>query len=71
MKTSVQGDDSQYPKTACGGILKDTTNFPVAFYNDRKVYFCNFACLEAYLKHPDAFMAGEIEHPKPGALGTS
>jgi hypothetical protein len=69
MMTSMQGDDSQTPKTACGGVLKDATNFPVAFYNDRIVYFCNSACLGVYLNHPDAFMAGEIEHPTPGIAG--
>jgi hypothetical protein len=67
MKTAMQEDNSPTPKTACGGTLKDATNFPFAFYNDRKVHFCNSACLEAYLKDPDAFMAGEIEHPKPVA----
>lgn len=65
--TSTHGDDTQYPKTVCGGILKDATNFPVALHKDRKVYFCNSACLRVYLKDPNAFMAGEIEHPKPGA----
>lgn len=66
MMTLIQGDDRQLPKTVCGGILRDTMNFPNAFYKGRKVYFCNSACLQVYLEHPDAFMAGEIEHPKPG-----
>jgi YHS domain-containing protein len=50
-------------KTTCGGILKDPSLYPSADFNGETVYFCNKACLNAFLENPTAFMAGEIEHP--------
>ena len=50
-------------KSACGGILKDPSAYPSAMFNGETVYFCNNACLKAFLKAPEAFLAGEIEHP--------
>lgn len=32
-------------------------------FHGEVVYFCNTACLNAFLEAPQAFMAGEIEHP--------
>ncbi len=49
--------------TACGGILRDPENYPRAEYRGEQVYFCTRACLRAFEQSPDAFMAGEIEHP--------
>ena len=62
---SMKLEDSQFPKSACGGLLKDASSYPDAMYRGEKVYFCNSACLKTFLEFPDAFMAGEIEHPKP------
>lgn len=50
-------------KTACGGKLKDPTNYPSAIYQDERVYFCTRACLRVFEQDPDAFIAGEVEHP--------
>ncbi|MBE7432769.1 MAG: hypothetical protein HS100_02530 [Anaerolineales bacterium] len=55
----------QFPitKSACGGTLKDPSAYPSAMFNGERVYFCNQACLKAFLSAPEAFMAGEVEHP--------
>lgn len=50
-------------KTVCGGKLKDPTNYPSATYRGERVYFCTRACLRVFEQNPDAFMAGEVEHP--------
>jgi len=50
-------------KSACGGKLKDPTNYPSADYRGERVYFCTLACLRVFEQAPDAFMAGEVEHP--------
>ncbi len=50
-------------KTVCGGKLKDAAAYPRAVYRGEQVYFCTRACLRAFEEDPDAFMAGEIEHP--------
>jgi len=60
-----QAKSSSQPeiKTVCGGWIQDVSNFPDAEYQGKKVYFCTSACLKAFLSSPDAFMAGEVEHP--------
>jgi YHS domain-containing protein len=50
-------------KTACGGQLKTPTNYPSAIDRGERLYFCSHACLRAFEQNPDAFMAGEVEHP--------
>ena len=50
-------------KTACGGKLKDPTKYPSVTYRGEQVYFCTRACLRVFEGNPDAFMAGEVEHP--------
>jgi len=50
-------------KTACGGSIKDPSQYPSAEYRGKLVYFCTNACLRAFEKAPDGFMNGEIEHP--------
>jgi YHS domain-containing protein len=50
-------------KSACGGTLQDPSAYPSAMFNGERVYFCNAACLQAFLTAPEAFMAGEVEHP--------
>lgn len=50
-------------KTACGGTLQDPSGCPSAIFKGELVYFCNNACLIAFQQAPEAFMAGEIEHP--------
>ena len=50
-------------QTACDGKLKDPAKYPSAEYRGERVYFCTKACLRVFEKNPDAFMAGEIEHP--------
>jgi YHS domain-containing protein len=51
-------------KAACGGKLKDATNYPSAVYQEKPVYFCTRACLRVFEQNPDAFMAGQVEHPQ-------
>jgi len=58
--TSVQSLEYQ---TACGGKLKDPANYPSAMHQGERVYFCRRACLRVFEQVPDAFMAGEVEHP--------
>lgn len=60
-----QANSSSQPeiKTVCGGGIQDISKFPDAEYKGEKVYFCTRACLKAFLSSPDAFMAGEVEHP--------
>ena len=53
-------------QTACKGAIKDPTRYPSAEYKGKTVYFCTRACLHAFEQNPDAFMAGEIEHPLDG-----
>jgi YHS domain-containing protein len=55
--------EQQEIKSACGGILKDPSRYPSAMFNGERVYFCADACLKAFLSAPEAFMAGEVEHP--------
>jgi YHS domain-containing protein len=50
-------------KTACGGVIKDPSNYPNAEYRGERVYFCTRACLRVFEQDPDAFMSGEREHP--------
>ena len=50
-------------KTACGGKLKDPTNYPSAIYRGQRIYFCTTACLSAFEREPEPFMTGEVEHP--------
>jgi YHS domain-containing protein len=54
---------SEAPVTACGGKIQGDNRYPWADYQGRRVYFCTQACLRAFESAPDAFMAGEIEHP--------
>jgi YHS domain-containing protein len=51
------------PKTVCGGTLREPSKYPNAVYGKEIVYFCTRACLQTFEKDPDAFIAGEIEHP--------
>ncbi len=50
-------------QTACGGKIKDPAKYPSAEYRGERVYFCTKACLRVFEQNPDAFMAGEVEHP--------
>jgi YHS domain-containing protein len=50
-------------KTACGGGIKDPSQYPSAEYRGERVYFCTAACLRTFEQAPDRFMAGEVEHP--------
>ena len=63
MNTSTPASQQQEIKSACGGELKDPSQYPSAMFNGERVYFCNAACLKAFLLAPEAFMAGEVEHP--------
>ena len=58
-----QLSNSSQHKTACGGTISDPENFQSAVYRGEQVYFCTLACLKGFQEDPDAFMAGEIEHP--------
>ena len=62
MTEPTPAQSSEY-KTACGGKLKDPTNYPSAIYQGQRVYFCTRACLRVFEHNPDAFMSGEVEHP--------
>lgn len=62
MNTLSDNNQQQEIKSACGGTLKDPSA-PSAMFNGERVYFCANACLKAFLAQPEAFMAGEVEHP--------
>jgi YHS domain-containing protein len=49
--------------TACGGRINEPGRYPTAMYRGKLVYFCNKACLLAFIDNPDRFMSGEIGHP--------
>ena len=50
--------------SVCGGKLDEPEKYPSAEYKGQHVYFCNQACLRAFEKDPDRFIAGEIDHPE-------
>ncbi|MEP7136057.1 MAG: hypothetical protein ABI904_14095 [Chloroflexota bacterium] len=50
-------------KTACGGKIKDPSKYPSASFRGEQIFFCTRACLRVFEQEPDAFMAGEVEHP--------
>jgi len=56
-------DEKEEAATACGGTLKDPSNYPSAIYRGKRIYFCLQSCLRVFESDPDRFMAGEIEHP--------
>jgi YHS domain-containing protein len=60
---SISNHEEDPHKAVCGGILIDTSQYPSAIFNGEKVYFCTVACLNEFVENPEAFMAGEIEHP--------
>ena len=62
MSESATTPSPEY-KTACGGKIKDPTNYLSAIYRGQRLYFCTRACHRVFEKDPDAFMAGEVEHP--------
>jgi YHS domain-containing protein len=49
--------------TACGGILKDPSQYPSREYKGRQVYFCNQECLREFEEDADRFMSGKVMHP--------
>lgn len=55
--------EKQITQTVCGGKIKEPEKYPTAEYHGERIYFCNNACLRAFAQNPDAFMAGEVEHP--------
>ena len=63
MTDSIPNQEGESPKTVCGGIMMDPSQYPGVMFNGEKVYFCTIACLNAFVESPEAFMAGEIEHP--------
>lgn len=63
MSDQTQALETQVFKSACGGTLNDPSAYPSAMFNGERVYFCNQACLKAFLSAPEAFMVGEVEHP--------
>lgn len=62
-ETITTGSSLPEYKTACGGQLKDPSKYPSADHRGEQVYFCTRACLRVFKQDPDAFMAGEVEHP--------
>jgi YHS domain-containing protein len=63
LETSFNTPQQPIAKTVCGGKIKDTASFPSAIYEGEQVYFCTLACLRVFEENPDAFVAGEIDHP--------
>lgn len=58
-------DDPQLESyTACGGKIIQPERYISGEHNGETVYFCSAACYQVFLKDPDRFMAGEIEHPE-------
>ena len=60
---SSENPQAVIAETVCGGKLKDPMGYPSAVYRGERIYFCTRACLRVFEENPDAFMAGEIEHP--------
>ena len=60
---STENNETELIKSACGGDLQDPSLYPSADFHGEKIYFCNSACLKAFLNAPEAFMTGEVEHP--------
>jgi YHS domain-containing protein len=50
-------------KTVCRADIDRATYYPSDLHRGERVYFCNEACLRAFQSQPDAFIAGDIEHP--------
>jgi YHS domain-containing protein len=50
-------------KTVCGADIDRATDYPSDIHLGERVYFCSKACLLAFQSSPDAFIAGDIEHP--------
>jgi YHS domain-containing protein len=63
LETSFNNPQKPLAKTVCGGKIKDTASFPSAIYEGKQIYFCTRACLRVFEENPDAFVAGEIDHP--------
>jgi len=63
MTTPTPNSEAPIAKTACSGALQDPSGYPSSMFKGELVYFCNNACLKAFMQAPEAFMAGEIEHP--------
>ena len=70
METTSANPETSTAKTACGGSLHNLSEYPSATFKGECIYFCNDACLKAFLQAPDAFMAGEIEHPLEDAVAS-
>jgi YHS domain-containing protein len=49
--------------TACGGQIQSDSGYPSAYFQGKRVFFCTQACLRVFEAAPNAFMAGEIDHP--------
>ncbi|MBL8091612.1 MAG: hypothetical protein JNJ43_14850 [Anaerolineales bacterium] len=56
-------DSINFPKTVCGGTLREPSKYPSAVYGNEIVYFCTRSCLREFEKNPEGFISGEIEHP--------
>ena len=62
-QTHSEMNITDHGNTACGGALPNTQGYPSVVYRGERIYFCTAACLRVFEQHPDAFMAGKIEHP--------
>ena len=50
-------------ETVCGGKLKDPKYSLSVDYRSEQFHFCTRACIQVFEQNPDAFIAGEVEHP--------
>ena len=48
----------------CGGKLPPEAEYPSAEHNGQTYYFCLRACRRVFWEDPEAFLAGQVEHPK-------
>ena len=55
--------------TVCGGALASDAVAIEAEYNGRVHYFCTRGCLRTFWTNPEAFLAGQIEHPTDDEAG--
>jgi YHS domain-containing protein len=53
--------------TTCGGKITDSSTYPSEMFEGQRVYFCEESCRLAFLKNPERFMAGEIDHFAEGS----
>jgi YHS domain-containing protein len=48
--------------TACGSPADEPDKFPSEVYRGRRILFCEEVCRIAFLRNPEGFLSGDVEH---------